>query len=169
MTTPPSIAAKAAHTPEPWKWEDRSGAGLVITGAISGHHEVRERLHGTKLPDNVFMWNFVGGPAMVQIACERWVQFSPAGWDAMQKANAARACDCVNLLAGHDLSAVAIVPVVVMEAARRSLQRAQRHLMASVPDCAAPPLFMTPSVQGAYHAISEALAALEAKADAGVQ
>ncbi len=69
-------------------------------------------------------------------------------------ANARRIVACINLLSGHDLSAVAIVPVGVTEGVRDALSRADAVTRAA----------------GVWSPVyRDALAALSAKADAGVQ
>lgn len=75
------------HTPGPWKYIDRPGAGLEIQ-AILGPSEKRRD----------FAEYVLRGDVPVSIFCAVWAQFPSQEWNAMQKANAALIASAPTLL-----------------------------------------------------------------------
>jgi len=73
------------HTPGPWVVKDVPGAGLEIHAQV----HLAECVEYPRKPTGpVMIFTCVEQPAPFLIACERWVQFEPKGWHAMQAANA---------------------------------------------------------------------------------
>lgn len=74
-------------------FRDVSGAGLEICGPVYQVKGVELPVGMPNAPIKIFV---LTGPAVVQIAAERWVQFEPVGWHDMQAANAALIVEAVN-------------------------------------------------------------------------
>lgn len=93
------------HTPGPWELRDVEGAGLEIHAPV--HLVNLVDWPPVRKPDKPAMVYSLTGPAGHKlIACERWVQFEPNGWHAMQEANGRliaaapdllKACELVSL------------------------------------------------------------------------
>ncbi len=88
--------------------------------------------------------------------------------EAIESAEAHHVAACVNKLAGHpDLSAVAIVPVGVMEGVREALREAADLTASRMADSIGYGPEVHRAMLGRHERMLAALAALEAKADAG--
>lgn len=77
----------AEHTPGPWTWRDAAGAGLQISATLPAGFKFDGTAREADGKRSSLIWT-VREAYTVQIADERWVQFSTGSWEEMQKANA---------------------------------------------------------------------------------
>lgn len=75
------------HSPGPWSWRNASGAGLQISATLPAGFVLSGTAREADGKTSFMIWT-VRESHWVQIADERWVQFSSGSWDEMQRANA---------------------------------------------------------------------------------
>ena len=88
-----SAKTETKHTPTPWYFEERIGAGLEIYGPIPQTEDCAEFvLAATNQP----LYRINNREPSICIAYETWLQFPTNHWTEMQKANAAFIVRAVN-------------------------------------------------------------------------
>lgn len=74
------------HCPGPWIWKNVAGAGLEIFAPV--HLDKAVTMPDGMPQREIMIYGLVPKSPRLMISYERWVQFSPPGWDEMQEANA---------------------------------------------------------------------------------
>lgn len=75
------------HAPGPWEAKNRSGAGWQIDCVLPAGFKFDGTARGADGQKSFMTWT-IRETHTVQIADERWVQFSTGSWEKMQAANA---------------------------------------------------------------------------------